>query len=176
VIAYRLPEDMRDELRKPYGKIYQGNNSEIFRQILKDFSNPTKIICVGDIVTFNMLSIGVIPDISFVDERTKRSPASHEIIEGVKHPDFITFKVSNPAGVITEELIKLIYKAMASNTPVQIRIEGEEDLAALCAIMSAPLSSVVIYGMPEKGAVVVRVTQEKKNEIRSLLERMKSEV
>jgi len=176
VIAYRLPEDMRNDLRKPYGKIYQGNNSEIFRQILKDFNNPAKIICVGDIVTFNMLSTGVVPDISFVDERTKRSPASRKVIQGTKHPDFTTFRVQNPPGVITEELIKVIFKAMDSDTPVQIFIEGEEDLAALCAIVLAPISSVVIYGMPEEGAVVVRVTQEKKNEIRSLLERMKCEV
>lgn len=170
---YCLPEEMREDLRKLYGKLYRGNDMHTFMHIIKDFSNPTKIICVGDIVTFNMLSAGIVPDISFVDDRTKRNPASKKIIQGTKHPDFRFIRIQNPPGVITQELMKATSEAMMSKTPVQIFIEGEEDLAALPAIVLAPLSSVVIYGMPEEGAVVVRVTQEKKNEIQSLLERMK---
>jgi uncharacterized protein (UPF0218 family) len=38
--------------------------------------------------------------------------------------------------------------------------------------MMALISSVVIYGLPDEGAVVVRVTQDKKKEIQSLLDRM----
>jgi uncharacterized protein (UPF0218 family) len=37
----------------------------------------------------------------------------------------------------------------------------------------APISSVIIYGLPDKGAVVVHVTEDKKKEIQSLLDRMK---
>ena len=62
---------------------------------------------------------------------------------------------------------------MDSDKPIQILVKGEEDLAALPAIAMAPLSSVIIYGLPDKGAVLVRVTESKKKEIQSLLDRMK---
>jgi len=42
------------------------------------------------------------------------------------------------------------------------RHKGEEDLAALLAIAMAPISSVIIYGLPDKGAVVVRVTRTRR--------------
>ncbi len=62
---------------------------------------------------------------------------------------------------------------MVSDKHIQIVINGEEDLAALPAIAMAPISSVIIYGLPDKGAVVVRVTEDKKKEIQLLLNRMK---
>jgi len=161
------------ELRKPYGELYSGNSIEVTRQIVNEFDNPAKIIAVGDIVTFNLLAAGVIPDISFVDDRTKRNPASDTIMKGTKHPEFKTVTVNNPAGFITDKLLYEISRAMDSDTPVRIFIEGEEDLAALPAITMAPLSSVIIYGLPDEGAVLVRVTEDKKKDIQSLLDKMK---
>jgi len=124
-------------------------------------------------VTYNLLSAGLVPDISFVDDRTKRNPASDMVMKGTRHAHFKTITVENPPGIITEELLQEIQKAMGSNKPVQIFVKGEEDLAALPAIAMAPISSVIIYGLPDKGAVLVRVTENKKKEIQSLLDRMK---
>jgi len=173
VNIYCLPDELRGELRKPYGELYSGNDIEVTRQIVNELKNPTKIISVGDIVTFNLLSAGLVPDISFVDDRTKRSPASNHIMHGTKHPSFKTITVENPPGTITEQLVHEVSKAMHSDNPIRIFIKGEEDLAALPAIALAPLSSVVIYGLPDEGAVLVRVTRNKKNEIQSFLDRMK---
>ncbi len=170
---YCLPDDLRKELRKLHGDLYRGDGLETAMRISRDLDNPTKIIAVGDIVTFNLLSAGLIPDISFVDDRTKRVQASDDIKHGTKHPSFETITVENPPGMITEELMQEISKAMNCDNPVRIFVKGEEDLAALPAIAMAPLSSVVIYGLPEEGAVLVRVTQQKKREIQSLLDRMK---
>ena len=124
-------------------------------------------------MTYNLLSAGLVPDISFVDDRTKRNPASDMVMKGTRHAHFKTITVENPPGIITEELLQEIQKAMGSNKPVQIFVKGEEDLAALPAIAMAPISSVIIYGLPDKGAVLVRVTENKKKEIQSLLDRMK---
>lgn len=170
---YCLPDELRAELRKLHGDLYPGNGIETAKLIIKDLNNPTKIISVGDIVTYNLLNIGLIPNISFVDDRTKRGPASDKIMHGTKHPRFKTITVENPPGVITEELLQEVSKAMHSDSPIRIFVKGEEDLAALPAIALAPLSSVIIYGLPDEGAVLVRVTQEKKKEIQSLLDRMK---
>lgn len=170
---YCLPDALREELRKLHGDLFPGDGIETAKQIIGHLKNYTKLISVGDIVTYNLLSAGLVPDISFVDDRTKRSPASDMVMRGTRHAHFKTITVENPAGIITEELMSAVEKAMDANMPIQIFIKGEEDLAALPAIAMAPLSSVIIYGLPDKGAVLVRVTESKKKEIQSLLERMK---
>jgi len=170
---YCLPVELRDELRKLHGELYHGDGIETTKNIIKDLENCSKIISVGDIVTFNLLNAGLIPDISFVDNRTKRSPVSDKITQGTRHGHFRTITVESPPGTITEELLQEIQKSMGSDKPIQIIIKGEEDLAALPAIAMAPISSVIIYGLPDKGAVVVHVTEDKKKEIQSLLNRMK---
>jgi len=50
-------------------------------------------------------------------------------------------------------------------------IDGEEDLLTLPAILLAPLSSLVLYGQWDRGAVMVEVTEEMKNQVKKLLER-----
>lgn len=169
---YCLPDELKSELRKLHGELYRGDGQDAARQIIKDLKNPTKIITVGDIVTFNLLNAGIVPDISFVDDRTKRIPAADHIMHGTKHPLFRTITVENPPGILTEGLLHEVSKAMDSDNPVRIFVKGEEDLAALPAIAMAPLSSVVIYGLPDEGAVVVKVTQDKKKEIQSLIDKM----
>jgi uncharacterized protein (UPF0218 family) len=170
---YCLPKELRGELRKQHGELYPGDGVETARNIINDLKAPAKIITVGDIITFNFLNAGIVPNISFVDDRTKRSPVSNEVTHGTKHPHFKTITVENPPGMITEELLQEVAKAMKSDNPLRIFVKGEEDLAALPAIAMAPLSSVVIYGLPEEGAVLVRVTENKRKEIQSLLDRMK---
>jgi len=170
---YCLPDELRAELRKVYGELYTGDGIEAAKQIIRDLNTYTKIISVGDIVTYNLLSAGLVPDISFVDDRTKRGPTPDRITKVTRNARFKTITVENPPGVITEELLQGTAKAMSSEKPIQIFVKGEEDLAALPAIAMAPLSSVVIYGLPDKGAVLVRVTESKKREVQSLLDRMK---
>lgn len=169
---YCLSDDLKSELRKLHGELYRGDGRDTARQIIKNLKSPAKVITVGDIVTFNLLNAGLVPDISFVDDRTKRVPASDHILDGTKHPRFRTITVENPPGIITEGLLREVSKAMDSDSPVRIFVKGEEDLAALPAIAMAPLSSVVIYGLPDEGAVMVRVTQDKKKEVQSLLDRI----
>lgn len=164
---------MREELRKLHGELFPGDGIETVRLLIENLNNCTKIISVGDIVTFNLLSAGLVPDICFVDDRTKRAPASDKIMKVTRNARFKTMTVENPPGVITEELLHAISDAMSSEKPIQIFVKGEEDLAALPAIAMAPITSVIIYGLPDKGAVLVRVTEKKKKEIQSLLDRMK---
>ena len=171
--VFCLPDELRSELRKLHGKLYRGDGHETARRIINDLNNPAKIISVGDIVTFNLLSAGLVPNISFVDDRTKRVRAPDKIMDGTKHPRFKTIQVENPSGTITEGLMRELSKALESDNPIRILVKGEEDLAALPAIALAPISSVVIYGLPDEGAVSVIVTESKKKEIQSLLDKMK---
>ena len=51
-------------------------------------------------------------------------------------------------------------------------MDGEEDLATLPAIKLCKNGAKVIYGMPDKGMVVVDVNQQTKERANRLLERM----
>jgi hypothetical protein len=55
---------------------------------------------------------------------------------------------------------------------VQVLVEGEEDLLALPLFAMAPDGSVVLYGQPLEGLVVVRITQAKKNQAKNLMDRI----
>jgi len=52
---------------------------------------------------------------------------------------------------------------------VRIFVRGEEDLAAVPAMLMAPEGSAVLYGQPDQGVVLVQITESKKEEIRDLL-------
>ena len=80
--------------------------------------------------------------------------------------------VKNPAATITKDLIDLIRESLHGTTHVKIVVEGEEDLATLPAILYAPLGSVVVYGQPNEGSVLVDVTPERKLHIEEFMKRM----
>ena len=80
--------------------------------------------------------------------------------------------VNNNAGTISDELWNAIEAAISDNVKTRIVVEGEEDLATLAAISLANLGAKVIYGMPDKGMVVVDVNQRSKKRANSFLERM----
>ncbi|MFW6121522.1 MAG: DUF359 domain-containing protein, partial [Petrotogales bacterium] len=75
---------------------------------------------------------------------------------------------------ITNELWNAIDSAYKSleDAPFCIEIDGEEDLAALAAIYLAPPDVTVIYGLPNKGVVVVKATKTHKNKVKEILDRM----
>lgn len=170
-----LPDTMRQEMRKQYGDLYPGDGIETAKLMLQDMGNPPKLIAIGDITTFNLLQCDSIPDISVIDEKTHREAVTSNIIKGIRRSNFRPLYVCNPPGYVTKELVSAIGKALDYDEPVQIIVDGEEDLAALPAIVMAPISSVVIYGLPDKGAIMVRVTLKIKDQICGMLDRMKCE-
>jgi uncharacterized protein (UPF0218 family) len=82
--------------------------------------------------------------------------------------------VKNPQGTITEEAITAIRRALESNSQVHLIVDGEEDLLTLIAVLHAPERSLVVYGQPYEGIVVVKVTAEKKAEAMEILKAMKT--
>jgi uncharacterized protein (UPF0218 family) len=159
-------------MKKPLGTLYTGTGKDTIEKFLGELASPTKLISVGDVTTFHLLEAGIIPDICIVDDRTKRKPVSSDV--SARNRDSVCEEVSvdNPAGIITDELIRALCEAFASEKPLRIFVRGEEDLATLPVILLAPLGAVVLYGQPDEGVVFVRVTGEKKAEIRILFEKL----
>ena len=62
--------------------------------------------------------------------------------------------------------------AYPDDGPYCIEVEGEEDLAALAAIYLAPPDVTIIYGLPNKGVVVVKATEAHKAQVKEILDKM----
>jgi GTP-dependent dephospho-CoA kinase len=171
-VHIELPRELRPLMKKPLGTLYRGKGRDTIEKFAVELGSPTKLISVGDVTTFHLLEVGIIPDICIVDNRTKRKPVSSNVSSRNMDKGYDELSVDNPAGIITDELIKTLCEAFASEKTIRIFVRGEEDLATLPVILLAPLGSVVLYGQPDEGVVFVRVTEEKKEEIRTLFEKL----
>lgn len=171
-MALHLPQELREQFKKPFGSLYRGDGNAPIENLKQDLRNMSKVISVGDVVTFYLIKSGKIPDVCVVDEKIMRKVAPKELILGTKMQEFMQMSVDNPAGQITKELVLALNEAMEYNRPTRIFVCGEEDLAALPAVIIAPLQSAIIYGQPGEGVVLVTVDEEKKYEAVSLLRQM----
>ena len=174
-IQIELPRELRPLMKKPLGELYAGNGSDTIDKFVGELASSTKLISVGDVTTFHLLEAGIFPDICIVDNRTKRKPVARYVSARNMDNVYEEVSVENPAGIITDELIKTLCEAFTSEKPIRIFVKGEEDLATLPVILLAPLGAVVLYGQPDEGVVFVKVTEEKKREIRTLFEKLISE-
>ncbi|MDG7054637.1 MAG: GTP-dependent dephospho-CoA kinase family protein, partial [Nitrososphaerota archaeon] len=76
------------------------------------------------------------------------------------------------AGEITEQSIEIIEQAITSKPPVRIIVDGEEDLLVIPVCIYAPENTIIMYGQPNEGLVVVTVNEEIKKKTKSILEAM----
>jgi len=163
----QLPDDLRDQLKNPLGNLVSDNDPNK-ENIIKKISAESVIITVGDRTTENVLQLGLKPQIQIIDGLEKRSECA------VPADDTINTKLSckNPPGEITEESIQVIQKAFSSEPPVRITVDGEEDLLVIPVCIHAPENSVVMYGQPNEGLVIVTITPEIRAKVQKILDAM----
>jgi uncharacterized protein (UPF0218 family) len=152
-----LPEKHRKLFQDPFGELYR-NLDEVIPKILDHV-----VYAVGDVVTHNLRKKGIIPDIAVVDGYTMRSPCSRvpEI-----HGEYI--RVKNPAGTLTDDLIRALEYAV-DHPPFTVIVDGEEDLAVIPLVMAAPDGAIILYGQPRQGVVFRVVNSDAKYTARQFL-------
>ena len=162
-----LPENIRNQLKTPLGDLIK---EEIVNKenILTNIGSEPIVITVGDRTTENMINLGIMPHIQIIDGLEKRNKRL------VPADDAISTNLSckNPPGEITEESIQVIQKAFSSEPPVRITVDGEEDLLVLPVCIFAPENSVVMYGQPNEGLVIVHITPEIRAKVQKILDAM----
>lgn len=168
----RLTEELRTELKRPLGLLLVEKDKTITKDLRKILEKQKrgKTIIIGDYTAKRILKDGLIADIYIIDNRIMRrsiSPINLKLEQ--------TIHVTNPAGMITEEAWRAVEEALQSEKRTKLVIQGEEDLLALPAILSSPIGSLVLYGQPERGLVVVEVTEKKKIEIGQIIDRMEED-
>lgn len=167
-----LPEELRSLLKEPLGRLCRGQGLECVKAMDKELKAASRVIAVGDMTAFYLLDASYMPDLVIVDNKTKRMPAPDHVLQSLQHDSYKTVEVKNPPATLTKELIEIMEESLKRDEHVKIVVEGEEDLATLPAILYAPLGSAVIYGQPNEGSVIVKVTPEKKKQIENLMKRM----
>ncbi len=160
-----LPEDMREELAKPIGKLVSA------WALRKHIEGSTRIISVGDVVTITLLQMKLEPDVAVFDYKTQRSE-DYKAKERISKMSGRVVKVENPAGKITKALWKAIKEAANAKERIKVEVSGEEDLAALVAIATAPDGAHVIYGLPKRGLMVVQVDGQTRSLAEAVIKRM----
>jgi uncharacterized protein (UPF0218 family) len=158
---------MRSELKKPLGKLLKGEPVETAARLKeKLIVKPPLLAIVGDFVAANLISAGFFPDIVVVDNKTLRvkvNPVKHGLKE---------INVPNEAATINAEAWLVLRTAVTLKRRVAIIVEGEEDLLVLPLLAEMPLGSVIAYGQPHEGLVVVTVSEKKRDWARRFLNRM----
>jgi uncharacterized protein (UPF0218 family) len=164
-----LPADLRGELKEPFGPVYTDTAA-----LLSDAGSP--LVAVGDMVTYHLLEAGRVPDVALVDARTERSAVDDEVTETITGSGFDErVTVTNPAGTLTRELVAALRDGLDTDGTTLIDVDGEEDLAALPAVLAVEERASVVYGQPGEGMVLVTADGPTRERVRSLLERMDGE-
>ncbi len=163
----RLPDELRAEVGSAIGPIVSS------QELAGAVGRPAKLVAVGDICSVSALTQGLLPDVIVVDFKTRRGD-EEEIREYFEGLNWRSVEVDNPAGVLTRSMWEGIAEAYKSEERVMVVVQGEEDLATMPCIALGPLGSVVLYGMPGKGIVVVRVDEEAKRKVESVLLQMEN--
>ena len=163
----QLPDDLRDQLKNPLGNLISDNDPNK-ENIIKKISTESIIITVGDRTTENLLQLDIKPQIQIVDGLEKRSKRTVPIDDTVN----TNLSCRNPPGEITDESIQVIQKAFSSEPPVRIIIDGEEDLLVIPVCIHAPENSIVMYGQPNEGLVIVTITPEIRAKVQKILDAM----
>ena len=156
---------MAQELKDTDNKVYLES---------PEFLKETEYIAtIGDICTIKIFEQIREPNLAIVDLKTKRNISlDNEQLETIMKIGINKVEVENPPGSISNQMWKAIESSFSNEKNTRITVKGEEDLAALAVISMAPKGAKVIYGMPDRGMVVVDVNQQSKMRANNFLKRM----
>ena len=149
-----LNKDIIMELKKPLGKLYPD-----FEDAIDEIKSSEFLISVGDETFTNLIKHELYPNLGIIDNLIQRKNYNHNII-----PTENILKASNPAGTITDDLWETIGKALelcGNGECHVIDVAGEEDLAVLPCILMASEDTTILYGQPNEGLVVLKVSDTK---------------
>lgn len=162
----RPTPSQREILSVPLGDLVGGRPEEAV-QILREryLSNSNGIsFSVGDVVTRALIERGVPFQVAVIDLRIQRRKADFEMGHFGRK-----FLLRNPAGHINIEAWSVLRAAMSAGPNSLVLVDGEEDLLAAVAIDVGGEGTLVIYGQPAKGMVVIRIQPDIRKRIRELV-------
>ena len=163
-----LPENLRNELKIPLGKLIENNSSEKENYIRKIYSEKI-VIAVGDATSELLLQMGLIPLLHIIDGQEKREKRSLPFSDTIN----TELTVKNNPGEISTESFNLVKTIFEEKPPIRLVVDGEEDLLVLPVCLFAPENSVVMYGQPNEGLVIAEITSKVRDKVQKIVNQMK---
>jgi len=143
-----LPENMREEVRAPFGKVFRGNE---MIDACKKAARP--LISVGDQCAYDLICAKNPPDMMIMDFKIKRVEIPVEMKRAIAPHATNAFVVLSGPGQISDQLSLAVDK-MLSEGKGAVFVAGEDDLSALL-VMARAKAGTLVYGQPGVGAVIV---------------------
>lgn len=168
---FKPTSEQIEELKKPFGKLFKD-----ITDIKKENLSNKFIISVGDVTTKNLIKCGIKPNVIIYDNRTLRKFIDEEKIENGKElKNYKSFEVINPAGILTEEVFLTVKEAI-NNKFSKIFVNGEEDLFVIPSIKFSEKDTLIFYGQPNEGVVMIVVDEKLKTKIEKMLKKFENSV
>jgi uncharacterized protein (UPF0218 family) len=170
-MKYRPTDSQIQKLKRPLGELVVGNPTDTMKELAVRVKKRryAHIATVGDVVSQAAVKAGIPVHLRIIDHKTMRKEG-----EFLPQTSLHTFDLTNPAGVITDESFSIIREAM-SQPDALIIVDGEEDLLTIPTVLESPNNSIVVYGQPMEGLVIITVDQETKETVNNLLQNMNRE-
>lgn len=162
-----LPQSLRQELGRPQGTLVEGTVEETIPKLRQKLNTRSSVLVgVGDVTADILVENKFDPDIIITDGQTKRT----QLEDWKEYHGFDILEAKCPAAEITADAWQAIRQAI-SRLPSKshIKIDGEEDLLVLPLIVELPIESIIIYGQPNKGAVMRSINKQAKKSAKQLL-------
>lgn len=159
-----LPETLRRTLTKPIGVVIpDGAPIPVFLKV-------KRIISVGDTTTATLLSQGIVPTLACIDFQVRRQVFDWEKAQWQKLTKGrrIAYFSSGPGFISSDVMDAMKHWSDDPKRSLYI-IDGEEDLLVLPALLYAPQGTIVYYGQPDHGIVLVDITIKIKQLAQQLL-------
>jgi len=167
LIDYKITERLREELKKPIGKIFEGDNPFVTKNLISyvEKENIDSVVCVGDEVSHDLINSEYKPKNIIIDGKVMREKIDYAQTLIDLYPS--KFILNNPSGTISIEAWRLLRDALKKESAVFV--EGEDDLLVFPVALLAKDRTAVVYGQPGRGKVLVEVDDDKKKELRKIL-------
>jgi len=159
-----LSEATKRQLRRPQGQLLTGEIAKQIRQLLNQ-RRPLTVALVGDVITQFFQDQNLPFTWAIVDLKIGR--------EVIRKPQPYAFAAAarNKPGTISKSAARAIWRLEKTQHRGFLKIIGEEDLLVIPLVLSLPLTSLVFYGQPNQGVVVVEVNEAAKAKFAKVLER-----
>lgn len=167
LIDYKITEKLREELKKPIGKIFEGDNPFATKNLISYIEKEKidSVVCVGDQVSHDLINNNYKPKNIVIDGRVMRKPIDYG--QALLKLYSSKYTLDNPPGTISIDAWRVLRDALKEESAVFV--EGEDDLLVFPATLLAKNNTTVIYGQPGRGKVLVEVDDDKKEELRKRL-------
>ena len=167
-----ITPNVTKELKKPLGKLFLDRDITERKLRKETVVDNQKLITVGDRTTERVISFNIFPNLAIIDgmerRQVKNSTISSRAI-GKKSVGYTRISCINPPGSITKEAVDKIRFALSVEKNFILQVVGEEDLLTLPVCYFAPTNTIVCYGQPLEGLVIIKVDKSIKRKAKELM-------